>query len=171
MLKEHKNGLLQLIQECGLDANLFYSEDDSKNKNSSWLDVFAEIFNGPRQREITFRVVLKDTPLMFVVRRGAESFDQLSFMCSQFKPGFPLGGMKKDVSVQRVRSAFKEWLNAVVKRYLNDNALPDLWSQLDSYQSFFGASTNSASVAQESESFTTEEKQTVRKSLSKFALC
>ena len=112
ILKKHKNTLLDTIRESGFDPRLFSPED------------------GVISKEKFFIIRLRESTLRFAVRPFAE-FDMFQYYCSTFTPGFPLTGPYGYYDTKSLHIKFTEWLNSVVRPYLDESITPDLWQTLE----------------------------------------
>ncbi len=163
MLKKHRNSLLNIIREAGLDPREFNTIDEE--------------IDGCR----AFRLQMSDGLLFFAVKTNfvdeKRKFDYKYTDCriARFKPPFSVGanwgGWYDFDAIERV---FKSWLGDSVKKYLaylayqaeeaEDQIIPDLWAQLDS-------SSNSPVASQviQNTLFSSEEQKRISESLNEFA--
>ena len=94
------------------------------------------------------------------------TFHEFSYRASFFNPTFISGFWYEDVPVSKVLAAFKEWLEDVAKKYVEDHNLPDYWSQVKMYGSL---ALNSELLGEMDSEFTEEEKEEVRDSVKRFS--
>lgn len=111
ILKKHKNALLTIIQESGLDPMLFTAADGTIADESFLI------------------IQLRNSPICFAVRPW-DKFDDFGYRLSLFLPGFPLGGTNYTSHSETLYSSFKGWLDSIVKSYLDEASTPDLWQAL-----------------------------------------
>ena len=113
ILKKHKNALLAVIKESPLDPTLFTAEDAT---------IGDEEF---------FIIQLRNSPIRFAARPSYRGFDSFFYHSSIFSPTFPLSQLASAGNPQRLFDEFEEWLNNVVKPYLDEVITPDLWQILE----------------------------------------
>lgn len=151
MLKEHKNRLFNIIQELGISLSYFTS---------------------PKQEGNIFTIKLTNSPVFFTLTQSPDYFDEFWFNYTLYEPNFPM-----KFSVQEAQSTtayssingsiiheFKYWLNAVVKRYIYQLEMPDLWSQIQFYSPFVESSFSEESF----QYFSDNQKETIKLSLKEF---
>ena len=112
ILKKYKNKLLAIIQDTGLDPNLFTAADTVKSN----MDYFT--------------ITLTDTPHFFSIR-SESTFNAFYFSRSLFAPGFPKTDDSYVSNPENLEVHFKGWLDGVVKPYIDEINMPDLWRILD----------------------------------------
>ena len=149
ILRKDKNTLLTIIQESDLAPEIFATEDSTINK------------------EKFFIIRLRNSPIYFAIRPFERSFGTFESVGSQFAEGFPLGGGAISVGIQELSDIFREWLNDVVKPYLDEVNTPDLWQNLEDMRSDVMRETGAPDY---SESFSEEEKIQLRLSINEFRL-
>ncbi len=149
ILKKYKNNLLTIIQESGLDPNLFTAEDGTIGK----LDFFI--------------IQLRDSPICFAVKPWGGSFDEFQYRSSLFVSDFSLDNLAYASNIQSLHSIFKEWLNSVVIPYLDEVSTPDLWQILEETRS---RTKDELGTPEDFNSFSDEEKIQIRLSLDDFRL-
>lgn len=159
MLKQYKNAFLTAIHEAGLDPSMFEAEEREKEEPDSLYPL-------DKVGQPILIIKLKNSPLKFLVREVATSFHKFSHRSTFFAPTFMLGFWYEDVEASKVLAKFKEWLEYVAKEYIEDNNLPDYWSQLKMYGSL---ALNADLPAEEGSDFTEEEKEEVRESVRTFS--
>jgi hypothetical protein len=148
ILKKHKNTLLTIIQESGLDPTRFSAED------------------GTIDREKFLIIQLRNSPLRFAVR-PSDTFDTFLYRCSNFLPGLPLGNRLYSHNPQNLYVTFKEWLNSVVTPYLDEASTPDFWRLMkDTYSD----TIREQQTPDYFEPFSEEEKNQLRLSIGEFRL-
>ncbi|MEK6280066.1 MAG: hypothetical protein AABN95_06900 [Acidobacteriota bacterium] len=128
MLKKYKNEFLIAIHEAGLDPSMFEAEE-GENEPDDPLYPNEEV-NQP----ILF-IRLRNSPIKFLVREVDTSFHKVDYRSTFFAPTFISGFWYRDKPAAEVLAEFKEWLEHVAKKYIEDNNLPDYWSQLKMYGS------------------------------------
>ncbi len=111
ILKEHKNKLLSIIQESGFDPRLFDSQYQTIDKKEF------------------FMIQLRNSPLRFALR-SCDDFYTFEFYHSTFTPSLPFRGPYAYYDIDDVNTKLKEWLNTVVRPYLDELNTPDLWQAL-----------------------------------------
>jgi len=149
LLKKDKNNLLAIIQESGLDPNLFIAKDKA-------------VADDPY-----FTIALRDSPILFAVRADKDSFEHFWYVRSRFLLNFPKEGPSFVVSWENLTTSFKYWLNNVVKAYLDEISAPDLWQILEETRSH---TKDELGTPKDFESFSAEEKTQIRLSLDDFRL-
>ncbi len=150
ILKKYKNNLLTIIQESGLDPNLFTAENETIDK-----------------REF-FKISLRDSPLHFLVRPYGGSFNQFFLSQSMFCAGFATSDEYHALEFKSLAAYFKHWLDDVVKNYLDEVFSPDLWQILEEKT---GSHTKyEAGATEDFDSFSDEDKIGIRLSLKEFRL-
>lgn len=148
ILRKDKNTLLTIIQESGLDPILFTAAD------------------GTIAEENFFIIQLRNSPICFAVRPFAE-FDTFQYYCSTFTPDFPLTGPYGYYDTESLHNKFTEWLNTVVKPYLDEASTPDLWQLMEDTRS---DTIRDIEAPDYSESFSEDEKTRIRLSINEFRL-
>lgn len=149
ILKKYKNNLLTIIQESGIEPNLFIAEDGPIGK----LDFFI--------------ISLRDSQIRFAVRPWEGSFEYFTCCCSKFLTGFPISETLYSQDIDDLTGRCNEWLNGVVKPYLDDVSTPDLWQILEETRS---RTTSELRTPEDFDSFSDEEKTQIRLSLNEFRL-
>ncbi len=147
LLKKHKNSLLSIIQEAGLDSNLFTGIDGKIPGDASEY----------------FIVALRDSPIRFAVTT-ASSFDRPIYSHSRFANGFPLTPAYS-TDWDSLHSLFRNWLDDVVKPYLDEISSPDLWQLLGKSRQ---KAKNEVDTIDPMGFFSREEKVSIRLSISDF---
>ena len=148
ILKEHKNKLLTIIQEPDFDPNFFASE-------------YGTISN----KEF-FIIQLRNSPIRFALGPYAK-FDTFELYRSTFTPNFPFTGPYGYYAIEDVYIKFKEWLDTVVKPYLDEVSAPDLWQTLEDMRS---DATRQIEAPDDFEPFSEEEKIQLRRSIDELRL-
>jgi len=149
LLKKNKNELLKIIQESGLDPNLFIAED--------------KVVGGIKH----FTITLRDSSIFFAVQPYASSFEDFRYSHSLFSPNFPTSGSYFAPDLGHLADEFKKWLDNVVKAYLDEISAPDLWQMLEETRS---RTKDELGTPKEFEPFSDEEKIRVRLSIDDFKL-
>lgn len=158
MLKKYKNAFLDAIHEVGLDPSMFDTEEGKD-------DGQDPIYGSSKVGQPIFIIKLNNSPIKFVVAEVNTSFHTFSYRGTFFAPTFILDFWRENADASKVLAAFKEWLEEVAKKYIEDNDLPDYWSQLKVYGSLV---VNSDFADEKGTEFTEQEKETVRRSIDKF---
>lgn len=141
MFTSQKNGFLAKIRERGFEPTDFI----------------------PREIKDSFTLNFKDSPLWFSVKPAGM---RIAFTYKQFVPGYiAVGGEATDIG--EIYGIFSEWLATHVKGYLEEEAIPDLWGQLNEERAVISEGMFSGA---ESESFSEEEKAQIKLSLGQFQL-
>ena len=154
MLKKHKNAFLETIKKEGLNPELFEAREIDDPR-------LLSILFGVHK---TFIIGLKQSALIFKVSDNVP-VDLFSGSFLRFP-----GGIKrfKDIPFKTVLEFFRSWVNNEVKAYLEEQDLPDLWSELANYKSvledteFFRSDGGS--------DFSEKEKIEIRDSINKYKL-
>jgi hypothetical protein len=162
MLKQHKNAFLEVIQKSGLDPELFSAEEQTGKEAD--LSI-VKLFGGGKYTQTALVIVLRDTPLKFIVGCASHSFYLFVRKYTAFAPGFPVISSYGTETAEKTLEAFDIWLDKVVKEYIKDNEAPDNWANLEMYSSFFSGSND---PTEEPTEFTEAEKETVRQSINRF---
>ena len=149
ILKKYKNNLLTIIQESGLDPNLFTAEDGTIDK----VDFFI--------------ISLRDSQIRFAVKPYEGDFNRFLYCFSVFCADFPIGQTLFSPDIDNLTTKFNEWLNGVVKPYLDDVSTPDLWHILQENRS---RTKYKFGTPEDFKSFSDEEKTRIRLSLNDFRL-
>lgn len=154
MLKEHKNRLLEIIQESEVDISKFEAFD---------------------QKNLRFVIELKNTPIVFIIQQNPDNFDQFLFDYTKYEPNFPFKSdtFTNDIelalptyeALSTIEPEFNYWLNAVVKRYLYEKEMPDLWSYVRNYTPL---SSISSIPEEDYQPFSDEQKLQIRLGLKEF---
>jgi hypothetical protein len=159
MLRKYKNAFLAAIHEAGLDTSMFEAEEGT----SAEPDLLYPV---DKVTQPIFRIKLRNSPIKFLVREVATTFHEFSYRATFFAPTFILGFWYESQPVSKVLDAFKEWLEDVAKKYIEDNNLPDYWSQLKMYGSL---AYNSDPPDETDSRFTEEEREEVRESVKRLS--
>jgi len=149
ILKKYKNKLLTIIQESGLDPNLFTAEDGSIDEDTYLI------------------ISLRDSQIRFAVRPWGDSFEDFKYRHSEFLADFPIGDTLFSPDIDNLTIEFNEWLNGVVKPYLDDVSTPDLWHIFEETRSH---TKDELGTPEDFDSFSDEEKIKIRLSLNEFRL-
>lgn len=149
ILRKHKNHLLKLIQEYGLETSLFTAEDGSIDEDTYFI------------------MSLRDSPVRFAVKPYLGSLDSFYYRSSQFRADFPMSPSDLYADEDRLTRLFKSWLGDVVQPYLDNVNTPDLWQILEETRS---RTKSELGTPEDFDSFSDEEKIQIRLSLSEFRL-
>ncbi|EHH0795774.1 hypothetical protein J7I09_004243 [Vibrio vulnificus] len=116
MLKKHKNGFLQIIEESGFHVNQFRAVEKEVDNNPGFILQFV------------------NSPLAFLTRTNATDYFEHDYRYVQFAPSYPKSEYKPAnhwCLIDDVYEGFKHWLEKHVQGYLEEIDIPDLWSQID----------------------------------------
>lgn len=149
ILTKYKNNLLAIIQESGLEPNLFIAKETVINKDKY------------------FTISLRDSKILFAVRPYFREFTRFYHRYSQFRADFGMTGEYYATNFDYLAEIFKKWLEEVVKPYLDDVNTPDLWLTLEENRS---RTKDKTATPEDFESFSDEEKLQIRLSLNDFRL-
>jgi len=149
ILTKYKNNLLAIIQESGLDPNLFIAKDKSIDNNNY------------------FTISIRDSKILFAVQPWSGSFESFVYCHSLFRADFPISSRLYAEGWKTLAARFKSWLDSVVKSYLDDISTPDLWHILEETLSH---TKYESGTPEDFESFSDEEKAQIRLSLNDFRL-
>jgi hypothetical protein len=149
ILRKYKNNLLTIIQERGIDPNLFMAKDETISK----MEYF--VISG------------RDTNIRFAVRPYYGSFEKFYLRYSEYLNNFPLTAEEYIINWEELSNKFLTFLKNVVKPYLDDISTPDLWHALQETgsQLKFGLGK-----PDDFKPFSDEEKVQIRLSLGDFKL-
>ena len=122
MLKEHKNRFFDLIHEH---------------------DISLDYFDAANQGDI-FRIQVRNSPIVFMLKQVPGSFDEFAYTYTLYLPNYPMKISSEEFDACKpyyninggIDNEFGYWLEAVVKRYIYEKEMPDLWSQARFYDSF-----------------------------------
>lgn len=149
MLKQYRNGLLQLIQESGLNPGLF------RPKFTSW------------EGDEAFEIGLKNSPLKFRVRNHPGNFSNFKWAYTYFEPGFHMAETSTFVDVMGLNATFSDWLQNHVKLYIKEKTEPDMWELIESQTPLI----NGSEMSQEDTAvFSEDEKIRIRMSINEFRI-
>lgn len=149
ILRKHKNNLLSIIQESGLDPNIFTARDRAIDET----DYFV--------------IALADSNIVFGVTMWERDFTSFRCRHSEFRGDFPLSSTLYLGDFTSLVSRFKNWLENVVKPYLDDVNTPDLWRILEETRTY---TRDKIGTPEDFKSFSNEEKLQVRLSINDFRL-
>lgn len=149
ILKKHKNNLLAIIQESGLDPNLFTAKDGTIVKGDFFI------------------ISLRDSPILFAVQPCEGNFNRFLYCFSNFRVGFPIGETLLSLNIDNLDTELNKWLNDVVRPYLDNISTPDLWHVLGETHS---RTKDELGTPGDFDSFSDEEKIKIRLSLDEFRL-
>ena len=151
VLKKYKNNLLAIIQESGLDPNLFIAED-KKFGNENYF---------------TIRIRHPEILVLFAVRPYFNSFEKFCYLHSLFRADFKVCDTLYAENWETIVTKFKSWLDDIVKPYLDDIGTPDLWQTLG--ETVLHTKYESG-TPEDFKSFSDEEKIKIRLSINDFRL-
>lgn len=172
MLRKHKNELLDIVKNCGINPILL-SAGDEKTKGVK-----------------AFVVRVNDSALKFSVCCAPESFEKYKIAFITFTPGYistkvgrqvpaslskdlkryvlnrtaPLDGYLK---FKKVRAWFTYWLNGHVKHFIDDSSTPDLWSQVAKQAEMVPTTIGNG---RDTQGYSEDEKRQLRLSIKDFRL-
>ena len=149
ILAKHKNKLIAIIQESGLDPNLF----DAKE--------------GIIDKEKYFIIRVRDSEIRYAVQPYEGSFSRFSRRGSRFLADFPMAGNNYCGDFDALAEDFERWLEKVVKPYLDDVNTPDLWQILEENRTHV---KSELATPRDFEPFSDEEKDQIKLSLNDFRL-
>jgi hypothetical protein len=133
MLKVYKNTVYNIIKETvKLDPNLFYITDElDEGKPVSVLSI-------------------KESPMKFVFRNKATSWDLFDCRQTVFSPDFRMTSWtpvptNSYLSFDDISKIFISWLNYHAKSYLTERDLIDVWNQFQFETNIFDLAQSSIS--------------------------
>ncbi len=149
ILKKYKNQILKTIQESGIDEGLFIA----KNEAIKGVDNFV--------------IILLDSPIRFLIKPWLNSLTQFMYNYSQFVDGFSLSSEYSYTDDINLSNKIKDWLDTVVRPYLDELNTPDLWERfLDDYAD----AKNQLGTPDDFQPFSDEEKIPIRLSINELSL-
>ncbi len=149
ILTKYRNNLLSIIQESGLDPNLFVAKE--------------KIIDNEKH----FTIDLRDSKILYAVQPYRGSFSTFSRSYSQFRADFSMTGQTPYSGFDVLAKDFKVWLEEVVKPYLDNLNTPDLWQILEENRTHI---KSELATPRDFEPFSAEEKIRIRLSLNDFRL-
>lgn len=149
ILTKYKNNLLAIIQESGLEPNLFIAKEEVINKTKY------------------FTISLRDSKILFAVRPWGSSFESFLYCHSLFRADFGMTDAQYTSNFDSLAEIFKGWLEEVVKPYLDNISTPDLWLTLEENRT---RTKDKTATPEDFEAFSDEEKIQIRLSLNDFRL-
>lgn len=149
ILTKYKNNLLTIIQEYGLDPNLFIAADKTINDTDY------------------FTISLHDAEIHFAIQPYYSSFERFVTRYSEFRANYPLCDRSIANDWNSLAARFKSWLGEVVKPYLDNISTPNLWHILEETRS---RTKYELGTPEDFEAFSDEEKTQIRLSLNDFRL-
>lgn len=149
ILTKYKNNLLKTIKESSLDPNLFITEEKELCNNNY------------------FAICLRNSTILFAVCPWGDSFETFQCCYSQFRYGFPISLVQYAGGWDDLAVRFGEWLDTVVKPYLDDISTPNLWQILEKDHS---RTKSELGIPEDFEPFSDEEKIQIRLSIKDFRL-
>ena len=157
-----KSQTLLSIKDSGLDPSLFSAENEIFTELKTVIKTLGgHQVRTPKSVEINcFVVRLRNSPLYFAISQP-DRFDSFDYQHTMYNPTFSLSE-KNWKDVDNLSFVFSNWINTVVKQYLEDSKIPNLWDYL--FENSSGTITQFIE-AQETELFSEEEKKTINKSI------
>ncbi len=157
MLKQHKNAFLEAIKEFGLDPTLFQAEETNPPINpSNILELKTPIFT----------IKLKHTSFMFSVRYINYNFDVFVYKFTFFAPEYIEADWSSQIyGFEKLLEHFDRWLRFHASAFIQEQQLPDLWSQIEIYKFFVH---DSAITEKTTSGFSEEEKKNLHRSIKEF---
>jgi len=152
MLKSHKNKLYDAIKECGFAPEQFNAKDKWANLDTGARDGLILTFKG--------------TDIQFVVRTSPQSYNAFDCLASQYAPGWPLQpyyAHDQYAEIDMIAHHLGEWLGGVVRPYLEEQTVPDLWADLE--KQFIQGSDLTLTSEVKAEKFSVLEYEQVSKTL------
>ncbi|MCF7493615.1 hypothetical protein L3V35_00940 [Vibrio sp. L5-1] len=121
MLKKHKNGFLEIIEESGFHASQFKAVEKEVDSNPGFILQFV------------------NSPLAFLTRTNSTDYFEHDFRYVLFAPSYPKSEYVPEngwCSINDVYEGLKQWLENHILVYLDEIDIPDLWSQIESQNLF-----------------------------------
>jgi len=147
ILKQYRNLLLQIIQEKGLNPQIFKPEEIEYEDHTSFV------------------ITLIDSPMKFIVRSHANNYHSFIWAYTYFEPRFHMADTSSFVDVKGLRATFEDWLENHVKLYIYELSEPDMWERVESQKPLI----KGVEISQEDTTlFSEDEKIRIRMSLDKF---
>lgn len=151
MLKKHKNGFIDIINKAGLDQSLFTAKEENTEEGHS-----------------KFTLLLNRSPLMFEVTVSDGSLFNFYYRISRLNPHYTMTSVYTNngagYSIEDIYNAFAQWINKVVKIYLDDLLEPDLWNHIQQSVS----NNDGSNEFDDKAPFTENEKAQIKLSISEF---
>ena len=152
MLKRYKNEFLQAIQSAGFDVSDFQGKEET-------------VADHPE-----FRIHYTPGKIFFMARQHKDGASYFRFRFSRFTgigspPESGLFPPSDWWSFERVLIEFRQWLDREVRTAIEEQFMPDLWSQATS--GFIGAHSIDSQGASK---FTEEERQQIKLAVLNFRL-
>jgi hypothetical protein len=148
MLKRYKNGFLDAIREKGFTPTDFVAEEYVDGELPS------------------FRIQFRDTKLFFVARNSPRGFHEFDCLFSGYSPGYPTRGpypTGEYHGFDSILRRFRAWLARDVLIAMDEEMLPDLWTQVNRLPAVLNAGPS-----EKHERFGDEERVQVRLALREF---
>ena len=147
MLKKHKNILLEIKKENGLNLEMFTAKD-------------VENEHGDK----VFEIKVNNTPLKFNIRNTSSYYNELMCNYIQFTHSFPMSGCGW-TNIEKINEYFSKWVKNHVIEYINEIETHDIWQQIKIEQTIIsGDALNSDDISY----FSIHEKQQLRLSLNEY---
>jgi hypothetical protein len=150
MLKKHKN-------------KIFESLTLSKVITLDQVIGTTHIENG----EEIFVIEIKNTPLHFVISNAESGFITFYYIQTEFRPQYPESDWLRADGIEGLCLALNNWINYVVKEYMEDQNTPDLWELFEKYNFYFSSKNFSK---EDFQFFSQQEKDQVIASVDQFKL-
>ena len=151
MLKRHKNDLFVEVQAAELNPADFRLSEEVSGAKPALVIAF------------------RNTNLKFVARHKIDDYEQFDYFMTKFAPSFPRNPRDgylppaSHTSFEKLLPAFRSWLDTEVKRYIEDEMVPDLWAQVSQAGS-------PGQDGPDTSPFTDEERHQVKNALKTFEL-
>ncbi len=114
MRRKYKNAIFNYLNDTDLGTDSFDIEEGLENE----LPATSIIF--------------KDSPLKFIIRTSASSYDLLDCRFVTFSPKYEVSDiypLQEWTNFTEVFDSFKNWINTHVAEYIEEIQIPDLWSE------------------------------------------
>jgi hypothetical protein len=114
MRKKFKNEIFNYLNDTNLGKDNFDIEESIEYELS------------------TTSIIFKDSPLKFIIRTSAASYDLLDYRFVTFSPEFKMSDIYPSQDwayFTEVFDSFKSWINNHVAEYVEELQIPDLWSE------------------------------------------
>ncbi len=129
--------------------------------------------NKEHDEDIDFLIEYVNSPLRFEVDCSTEGYNYLDCRNTVLAKGFPLSDFHTNefggnwVDINTIYEEFALWLNNVVKEYIDEQTLPDLWAQLEQQREFI---PSAKMEKDDTLPYSEEEKAQIRLSINEFRL-
>jgi hypothetical protein len=162
VLKNYRNGFINIIREHGLDPANFHAEDSS---------VTRELTDGETTEESVFTIQFMATGLKFTIRNPPYDLHSFNTSWTRFDVGFPEAPVfvrpdfEYPQDIGKVYEWFVYWLLHEVQVYIDEMTLPDLWQQIEQQKQLVPVDPL---TDYETSPFTEPEKQQLRAAMEQF---